>query len=190
MATTTPTPASPKLAAPPADEVEIPAPEEKPKPAPPGTMVIFGATGDLTKRKLFPALYNLAASGLLPDELAVVGMGRTEVSTEDFRAKLKDEIHQFATAKVDEELVRWLVERVYYTPGEFQDAAAFERLEQTIEKAEAERATGGSRLYYLAVPPAFFSTIVDQLGKAGMVREENGHFRRVIIEKPFGRDPE
>src|SRR5947209_16956652 len=117
-------------------------------------------------------------------------MGRTEISTDDFRATLKDEIHQFATAKVDEELVRWLVERVYYTPGEFQDAAAFARLEQTIEKAEAERATGGSRLYYLAVPPAFFSTIVDQLGKAGMVREENGHFRRVIIEKPFGRDLE
>jgi glucose-6-phosphate dehydrogenase-like protein len=83
----------PKTAPPPPDEVEAENVEEGPKPAPPGTMVIFGATGDLTKRKLFPALYNLAASGLLPDELAIVGMGRTEISTEDFRKTLKDELH-------------------------------------------------------------------------------------------------
>jgi len=164
--------------------------EEAPKPAPPATMVIFGATGDLTKRKLFPALYNLVASGLLPDEFAVVGSGRTEMSTEDFRSSLKDELHQFATAKVEDNLLQWLIERVYYTSGDFQDAAAYERLEQAIQKAEAERATGGSRLYYLAVPPAFFSTIVERLGAAGMAREEDGRFRRVIIEKPFGHDLE
>ena len=181
----------PKAAPPAADEVEAENVEEGPKPAPPGTMVIFGATGDLTKRKLFPALYNLAASGLLPEEFAIVGTGRTQISPDDFRNLLKDELHQFSTAsKVDDDLVRWLVERVYYTPGEFQDAQSFTRLEQAIEKAEAERRTGGSRLYYLAVPPAFFSTIIDQLGKAGMVREEDGHFRRVIIEKPFGHDLE
>ncbi len=187
MATATTTkPAAPALDV----EPEAENLEEKPKPAPPSAMVIFGATGDLTKRKLFPALYNLHASGLLPDEFAVVGTGRTEMSTEDFRQSLKDELRQFATGKVEDELLGWLIERVYYTAGEFSDAAAYERLEQEIQKAEAERATGGSRLYYMAVPPAFFATIIDKLGAAKMTCEENGRFRRVIIEKPFGHDLE
>jgi glucose-6-phosphate 1-dehydrogenase len=171
-------------------EPQLESVEETPKPANPSAMVIFGATGDLTKRKLFPALYNLRASGLLPDEFAVVGTGRQQISTDDFRRTLKDELHQFATGKVEDDLLQWLIERVYYTPGDFADAAAYERLEKAIQQAEAERSTGGSRLYYLATPPSFFSTIVDRLGAAGMAREENGHFRRVIIEKPFGHDLE
>jgi glucose-6-phosphate 1-dehydrogenase len=171
-----------------AADPEIENAADAPKPAPPSAMVIFGATGDLTKRKLFPALYNLVASGLLPDEFAVVGMGRTEMSTDDFRRTLKDEIHQFATGKVEDRLLQWLVERVYYTAGDFQDPAAYQRLEKMIESAEAERRTGGARLYYLAVPPEFFAAIVERLGAAGMVREEDGRFRRVIIEKPFGHD--
>jgi glucose-6-phosphate 1-dehydrogenase len=158
--------------------------------APPCTIVIFGATGDLTKRKLVPALFNLVAGGLLPDELAIVGFGRTEMSTEQFREHMRADLSHFATGKVDPELADWLIGRIYYTSGNFKDSASYERLESTIEKAEQEKGTGGSRIYYLATPPAFFADIVHHLGEAKMVGEPEGCFRRVIVEKPFGHDLE
>ncbi|MEA2692369.1 MAG: glucose-6-phosphate 1-dehydrogenase [Acidobacteriota bacterium] len=166
------------------------AAESKAEKAPPSTIVIFGATGDLTKRKLVPALFNLVAGGLLPDELAIVGFGRTEMSSEQFRDHMREDLERFATRKVDPQLADWLIERISYTAGNFKDSASYERLESTIQKAEQERRTGGSRLYYLATPPPFFADIVQHLGEAKMAAEPEGHFRRVVIEKPFGHDLE
>src|SRR4029079_6921249 len=142
-------------------EMEKPAVEAEK--APPCVVVIFGATGDLTKRKLVPALLNLVASGLLPDEVAVVGMGRTEMSTEQFRDHMREDLSHFATGKVDPELAEWLLGRIYYTPGNFTASASYERRERHIQKAEEEKGTGGSRIYYLATPPTFFADIVHHL---------------------------
>src|SRR5262249_38308762 len=154
------------------------------------TVVIFGATGDLTKRKLVPALFNLAADGLLPDEFAIVGLGRTEMGSEQFRDHMRDDLAQFATRKVDPQLAEWLLERMYYTSGNFKDGATYEHLEATIRAAEEEQQAGGSRIYYLATPPTFFADIVHHLGEAKMTEEPEGCFRRVVIEKPFGHDLE
>src|SRR5215469_8804602 len=150
-------------------------------------MVIFGASGDLTKRKLLPALYNLAKDSLLAKEFALIGFARNDISTEEFRAKLTSEIREFATTTVDEDLWHWFCERIYYVKGEFGDAAAFVRLKQQLAAVDRDHGTKGNCFYYMATAPNFFAPIVEQLGGAGLVGDDNG-WRRVIIEKPFGRD--
>ena len=157
------------------------------RPGDPCAMVIFGASGDLTKRKLLPALYNLAKDHLLAKEFAVIGFARNEMTTEEFRQKLTTEIAEFATTSVDADLWHWFCERIYYVSGEFNDPAAFQRLKQQIAVVDRDHGTKGNCFYYLATAPAFFSPIVQQLGAAQMVTEDEG-WRRVIIEKPFGRD--
>jgi glucose-6-phosphate 1-dehydrogenase len=172
------------------DEQILSPPAEKfhGDPADPCTMVIFGASGDLTKRKLIPALYNLAKDNLLAREFALVGFARPEMTTEQFRATCTEEIQQFATGRVDPDIWHWFVRRLYYVSGDFADAGAFERLNATMAEADKEHGTRGNYLYYLATAPAFFSTCILQLGKIGLVNEDDGKWRRVIIEKPFGRD--
>jgi glucose-6-phosphate 1-dehydrogenase len=160
------------------------------RPGDPCAMVIFGASGDLTKRKLIPALYNLAKDNLLSKEFALVGFARNEMSSQDFRDKLTSEIPQFATTTFDPALWNWFVERLYYVSGEFGDPAAFARLGLQLDEIKKKHGTQGNCFYYLATAPAFFSTIVNQLGAAGLVKEEEGQWRRVIIEKPFGRNYE
>jgi glucose-6-phosphate 1-dehydrogenase len=160
------------------------------RPGDPCAMVIFGASGDLTKRKLIPALYNLAKDNLLSKEFALVGFARNEMSSQDFRDKLSSEIPQFATTTFDPALWNWFVERLYYVSGEFGDPAAFARLGAQLDEIKKKHGTQGNCFYYLATAPGFFSTIVNQLGAAGLVNEEEGQWRRVIIEKPFGRNYE
>lgn len=157
-------------------------------PGNPCAMVIFGASGDLTKRKLIPALYNLAKENLLSREFAVIGFARPEMTTEQFRDKCGEEIQEFATGQVDPDMWHWLARRLYYISGDFADAGAFQKLKETLAEADKEHGTRGNYFYYLATAPQFFSTCVQQLGGAGLTREENGQWRRVIIEKPFGRD--
>ena len=153
------------------------------------TLVIFGASGDLTRRKLLPALYNLKANGLLPDEFAVVGVGRKEMGPSDFRDQQTRNIHQFATTRVDEALWAPLRENLWYLPGDFADPLTYAGLTERLADIAATRGTGGNVLFYLAVPPNWFSVIVRQLGAAGLTREdEKSGWRRVVIEKPFGRD--
>jgi glucose-6-phosphate 1-dehydrogenase len=159
-------------------------------PAPSCSVVIFGATGDLTKRKLIPALYNLAAGKLLPEKFAVIGLGRTETSDEAFRDQMRQDLAHFATGEVTPETVDWLLSRLFFVAGDFADPAAYERLEGVIDRVEGELQLSGSRIYYLATPPSFFSVIAGQLGEAGMLREEGDRFRRLIVEKPFGHDLE
>src|SRR5215831_17844910 len=158
------------------------------RPGDPCVMVIFGASGDLTKRKLIPALYNLAKDNLLSRQFAIVGFAHAEITTEAFREQLSNDIRSFATGPVDEQAWDWFRRRIYYVRGTFQDADAYRRLGQTIAAVSQEHGIDGNHFYYLAVAPKFFGPIVQQLGAADLAHEDGGKWRRVIIEKPFGRD--
>jgi glucose-6-phosphate 1-dehydrogenase len=165
-------------------------------PAGPAVFVIFGSTGDLTRRKLVPALYNLKESGLLSDELAVVGVGRQPLDTEGFRAQLREAAGEFirndrqSDSDWDEARWRWLEERLTYVEGDFRRPETYRALAETCARLDQERRTGGNYLFYLATPPQFFCEIGEFLGQSGLGIEENGRFRRVIVEKPFGSDLE
>ena len=158
------------------------------KPAPPCAFVIFGAAGDLTKRKLLPALYNLKATGLLPHQLAIVGVTRKEKSHEQFREEQTKDIHEFATQRVDDALWDELRGSLYYQAGEFTDAALYGKLESLLKEVSKTHGTGGNILFYLATPPDFFGEIVKRLGETGLSRQGPGTWRRVVVEKPFGHD--
>jgi glucose-6-phosphate 1-dehydrogenase len=160
------------------------------QPAPPCTLVIFGAAGDLTKRKLLPALYNLKALGLLPPEFAVVGVTRKEKSHEQFREEQSRDIQEHATTRVDDALWGALRDAIYYQAGEFTDPATYVRLGALLDDVAKRHGTGGNVLFYLATPPGFFGEVVRRLGEAGLARAEADAWRRVIVEKPFGRDLE
>ncbi len=157
------------------------------KPAPDCTLVIFGAHGDLTKRLLIPALYDLKVSGLLPDRFRIIGVDRADDTTEGWLAGLtammekftQDPTAEFYTPKIDETVWNWLSERLSYARIDFTDAAALKEFGSAID---------GNAVFYLAVPARFFSPAVEALGRAGLTEEKNGAFRRVVIEKPFGTD--
>ncbi|MEI2580197.1 glucose-6-phosphate dehydrogenase [Scytonema sp. PRP1] len=158
------------------------------RPADRCVIVIFGAAGDLTKRLLLPALYNLARSNLLPQEFAIIGVAHTQMSQDDFRSKLSRDIHEFATVVVDDHLWQQFEQRLYYLPGEFQDAKTYQQLQDLLTQVDQNCGTQGNYLFYLATASNFFCDIIAQLGSAGLLQEHNGHWRRVIIEKPFGHD--
>jgi glucose-6-phosphate 1-dehydrogenase len=156
---------------------------------PPCAAVIFGAGGDLNKRKLIPALLNLASAKLLPDGFAVVAMLRQETSDEAFRDQLGKAVKELSKAKTDEEWT-WLAPRVHVCWGEYHDASTYARLGELLGRLEKERGTEGNAMFYLATPPNIFGDIVKKLGAAGLAKEQEGKFRRVIVEKPFGTDLE
>ncbi len=163
-------------------------PEQRPHPVGPCTVVIFGASGDLTMRKLFPALYHLGRGHLLPEEFAVVGTATSKLEDEAFRDRVRREARRFLEGEVDDGVWSWLVGRASYVQGDFRDPASYARLAEALAVVDAARGTGGNFIFYLATPPVFFGEIVRRLAEAGLMREENGRFRRVVIEKPFGRD--
>jgi glucose-6-phosphate 1-dehydrogenase len=158
--------------------------------ADPCAIVIFGAAGDLTKRLLMPALYNLAHTSLLPKEFAIVGVAHTSMSQDDFRHKISQEIQEFATVPVDNQLWQQLERRLYYLSGEFQDPNTYQQLKKLLQQVDQDCGTQGNHLYYLATSSNFFCDIVAQLGAAELAEETQDHWRRVIIEKPFGHDLE
>ena len=150
-------------------------------------MVLFGAAGDLTKRKLIPALFNLVQAKLLPQQFAVMGVSVDDLSVEQFR----DQVCEFLPAEcsgTDE--LRWFRERMLYERGDFGDANTFAKLRERLSTVDAEQHTEGNYLFYLATAPKFFGLIVQQLGKAGLAAGSEGRWRRVVIEKPFGQDLE
>jgi glucose-6-phosphate 1-dehydrogenase len=169
-----------------------PAPPQPPigKTGDPCVMVIFGAAGDLTRRKLIPALYNLARNQLLSREFAVVGVARSPMSTDDFRKKVSADMKQFATGDVDPDLWEWFVRRMHYVAGNFGDKNVYGQLNDVLQKVDTDHSTHGNYFFYLATAPDFFGPIVEQLAAAGLMEENNQHWRRVIIEKPFGHDLE
>jgi glucose-6-phosphate 1-dehydrogenase len=173
---------------------ELPTLEEAPKAAPrqagPCVMIIFGASGDLTARKLMPALYNMVKSNLLSREFAIVGIGRNDYSTDQFRQIIGQKLQSFATTKVDGDLQEWLLKRIYYVAGEFNDDALYTRLGQKLDEVDKNHNTHGNYFFYLATSPVFFGVITDHLGASGLACEKDGHWRRIVFEKPFGNDLE
>jgi len=161
--------------------------EPKATPANRCVLVIFGGGGDLSKRKLFPALANLRERGLLGDEFAVVAFARTPVSDEEFRKKVKEDLHEFAK-NIDGKVADWLADRAYYVAGNGKDPAAYAALRERLAQVDEKNGTGGSYLFYLATAPSLFADVVRQLGSSGLAKEQDGQWRRVVIEKPFGRD--
>ncbi len=154
-------------------------------------LAIFGASGDLTRRKLVPALWSMFQSRVLPEPFAVLGIGRSEMSHEQFRARMREAIADFARVQPPSQKV-WdrFAQALFYHVGDTDDAALYDGLGREIAKIEQERGTGGNRLFYLATPPSIYSTIVTRLGAANLSRPANGGsaWVRIIIEKPFGRD--
>jgi glucose-6-phosphate 1-dehydrogenase len=150
--------------------------------------VIFGATGDLTHRLVIPSLYNLAAAGLLPEKFCVVGIARKGMSSAALRDSLMNGLRQFATRPVEEPIARRLLECVTAIEADPKEPPSFDVLRDRLEALERSRGTGGNRLFYLATPPAAFAPIARQLGRAGLLKQENGAWRRLVVEKPFGTD--
>ena len=157
-------------------------------PVGPAVIVIFGAAGDLTKRKLIPSLYNLAAANLLSDKIAIVGVARADMSRAAYQEKMAEDMREFAAGTVDHEIVEWLTSRAYYLSGTFESDDTFKRLASLLENVDEEQGTRGNYLYYLSTAPNYFSVIADQLAAIGLTRETDGMWRRVIVEKPFGTD--
>jgi len=152
-----------------------------------GVLVILGASGDLTKRLLVPALYNLACDGLLADEFAVVGMARRPLSTEEFRRQQREDIARFKTrSAIDEARWRWLESRLHYTSGSFDDPEAFVRLKSVVDDVERASGAAGNRVLYLAISPDLFDVVNRRLAEAGFPRQDGT--TRIIVEKPFGKD--
>jgi glucose-6-phosphate 1-dehydrogenase len=150
--------------------------------------VIFGATGDLTHRLVIPALYNLAAADLLPDRLCVVGIARRGMSSEQLRESLLEGLNKFKTRPLDDAVAQRLLQCVTCIEADPKEPDSFDGMRERLEKLEANRSTGGNRLFYLATPPTAFAPIAEQLGRAGLLKEEDGAWRRLVVEKPFGTD--
>jgi glucose-6-phosphate 1-dehydrogenase len=158
------------------------------KPADPCTFVIFGASGDMAHRLLIPALYNLAVGGLLPDAFAIVGVSRGDKSDEAFRTDMENGLRQYAIGRLNDDVLCRLLSCVAYVGGDAEDPTTYRKLGKVLERIERVRRTHHNRLFYLATPPASFAPIGRNLGETGLAREENGAWRRIIIEKPFGVD--
>ena len=160
---------------------------QRANPAPASTMVIFGAAGDLTRRLLMPSLYNLHRAGLLQDDFRVIGVDHNERDDEQYRVTLTDAMNTFIGAKgsesgegkLDPEAWGWVRERLGYLKGEFEDPALYQALKERVQ---------GPCVFYLAVAARFFSPVIEQLAKAGLMAEKDAAFRRLVVEKPFGHD--
>ncbi len=159
-----------------------------PRIAGPCGLVIFGVTGDLSRRKLMPAVYDLANRGLLPPGFGLTGFARRDWGREDFERVVHDAVRENARTPFRERVWRELSEGIRFVQGELADPTAFERLAATVSELDVERGTGGNHAFYLSVPPAHFPLVCDQLARSGLSRADAGAWRRVVIEKPFGHD--
>jgi glucose-6-phosphate 1-dehydrogenase len=164
-----------------------------PQVAGPCVLVLFGVTGDLSRKKLMPAIYDLANRGLLPPGFSLVGFARRDWENEDFAQVTHDAVKAHARTPFNDTVWQQLAEGIRFVPGEFADDAAFDRLAETVAGLDAERGTGGNYAFYLSVPPKFFPNVVAQLKRSGLSSPQagpDGHrpWRRVVIEKPFGHD--
>jgi len=160
--------------------------------APPCAIVIFGASGDLTNRKLIPALYNLALGGLLSDRTVILGFARHAQSDDQFRESIRQGIDQYSrTRPIRKEVWDALGPRIHYLQGNYGDPGAYQALRERLEGFEKEKGTGGNHLFYIATPPNVFSDVVGNLGHAGLAEQKEGSgWARLVIEKPFGHDLE
>ena len=151
-------------------------------------LVLFGVTGDLARKKLMPAVYDLANRGLLPPGFALVGFARRDWEDQDFAQVVHDSVKQYARTEFREEVWDQLAKGIRFVQGEFNDDKAFDRLKKTIAELDEKRGTMGNHAFYLSVPPRSFPEVVSQLKRSGLAEEIEGQWRRVVIEKPFGSD--
>ena len=151
-------------------------------------MVIFGATGDLTHRKLVPGLYNLQRERLLPSGFSVIGFARRDWTDDYFRETLETDLKEFSRSGIEEPLWKSFAEGISYNRSSFDDPAGYKALADKLNALDEQRGTAGNRLFYLATGPESFATIIQQLGAAGLNQSPKGGWTRIIIEKPFGRD--
>jgi len=154
----------------------------------PCTLVLFGATGDLTKRKLIPALYNLARQGFLPPGFTILGVARRDFSDEQFREDMKAAVNEFSRQKpVLPHIWKDFSQNIFYHQVRFTEAPDYGALAQRLKNLEIQRLTGGNRAYYLATAPEFFATIAEHLKNVGLAKEPHRQaFARIVVEKPFG----
>ncbi|MDH3888225.1 MAG: glucose-6-phosphate dehydrogenase, partial [Gammaproteobacteria bacterium] len=163
-------------------------PRKSAAPAPPGVMVIFGAGGDLAKRKLFPALYNLMKQALLPQQFRVVVVDRRDRDADAYREFIDSEARQFIDKDPADALWQELLQRIHYFNGDFQQPDTYARMATLLDELDKNYQTGGNCLFYLATPPGFFGDIALQLQAAGLATQRDGQWRHLVVEKPFGRD--
>ena len=156
---------------------------------PPCSVLIFGANGDLTMRKLLPALFRLAYERKLPAGFSIVGNSRTALTHEQFRAKMRESVEKYIeNSPFDAALWEDFERGIFYVPGDLGDPACYAALKQQLAEIERDRGTQGNVLFYLSTQPSFYASVVEQIGAAGLAHHEGGGWRRVVIEKPFGRD--
>ncbi|CAN5903892.1 glucose-6-phosphate dehydrogenase [soil metagenome] len=176
--------------------IETATKAETPPMAPPCAMVIFGAGGDLTKRLVVPALYNLVMAKRLPEGFQLVGVDRGDRTAAELQKSLLDMMYEFVSSRggefqadhIDQHAWQWLADRMTYVQGDFTQPETFDRVRDHLAGLDKAKGTGGNHLYYLAIADRLFGTVVTALGKAGLVTEEGDQWRRVVIEKPFGHD--
>jgi glucose-6-phosphate 1-dehydrogenase len=154
----------------------------------PSALIIFGVTGDLARKKLMPAVYDLANRGLLPPGFALVGFARRDWVDQDFAKVVHDSVAQYARTPFDEDVWKQLAEGIRFVQGEFDDDKAFAELKATLEELDSTRGTMGNHAFYLSIPPKSFPQVTEQLRRSGLADQVDGQWRRVVIEKPFGSD--
>jgi glucose-6-phosphate 1-dehydrogenase len=174
----------------PSNPLRDPQDRRLPRIAGPCGLVLFGVTGDLSRKKVMPAIYDLANRGLLPPGFSLVGFARREWHDQDFAQIVHDAVKEHARTPFREEVWNQLSEGFRFVPGEFDDDEAFDQLRRTVEELDQLRGTGGNMAFYLAIPPAFFGNVVGQLKEHGLADPAPGQWRRVVVEKPFGHDLE
>lgn len=152
----------------------------------PCSLIIFGVTGDLSRKKLMPAVYDLSNRGLLPPGFALVGFARRDWENEDFMQVVHDSVKQYSRTEFREEVWAQLAEGIRFVPGTFDDDAAFDRLRETVEELDRVRGTMGNHAFYLSIPPKSFPIVTEQLRRSALAAPAKNQWRRVVIEKPFG----
>ena len=159
-----------------------------PRIAQPCGLIIFGVTGDLARKKLMPAVYDLANRGLLPPGFSLVGFARRDWADQDFAQVVHDAVREHARTPFREATWRQLAQGFRFVPGEFSDDDAFDRLARTVKDLDEVQGTGGNHAFYLSIPPSSFPVVCKQLARSGLADQGDGQWRRVVIEKPFGHD--
>jgi glucose-6-phosphate 1-dehydrogenase len=159
-----------------------------PRIAGPCGLVIFGVTGDLSRKKLMPAIYDLANRGLLPPGFALTGFARRDWANEDFGEVVHEAVKQHARTPYRAEVWNQLAEGIRFVQGTFDDDNAFDNLAKTVRELDEQRGTGGNHAFYLSIPPGAFPVVTKQLARAGLAEQDAEQWRRVVIEKPFGHD--
>jgi glucose-6-phosphate 1-dehydrogenase len=156
----------------------------------PVLLVVFGASGDLARRKLIPALYHLAYQNLLPPNFTVLGFARTQYSDEEFREMAREGVKEYGSNGLDDHIWHWFSQGLFYQAGNYDDIESFKKLADRVAKLEKQRPTSGNHVYYLATPPSVFEPITSLIAEVGLCRADMEEQRRIVIEKPFGHDLE